>query len=140
MVSTIKNWLGVNIEKIGSGYAKRQVDSRYVVSVIDEQGYAIGRIGNTIQSDSKEIKLMSTTMGAMGKNQYNMEKEIEFYANKLYCVDQRIEVSSFYNLLLFLKNGKHTSYLFCYASKMFSFVGSVTNNIPIIILIFLLLL
>ena len=29
-----KNWLGVNIEKTGSGYAKRYVDRRCVVSVI----------------------------------------------------------------------------------------------------------
>ena len=30
-----KNWLGVNIDKVGSGYYKRYVDSRCVVSVID---------------------------------------------------------------------------------------------------------
>ena len=60
--------MGVNIGKNGSVSAKRYVDSRFMVSVIDEEGDAIGRFGNTIKSDSKEIKLMSTTMGAMGKN------------------------------------------------------------------------
>ena len=44
---------------------------------------------------------MSSKMGAMGKNMHNVEKEIEFYADKLNCVSQRIGVSSFYNLLLF---------------------------------------
>ena len=51
-----KNWLGVNIEKIGSGYAKRYVDGRCVVSAMDKQGDAIGEISNTTQIASKEIK------------------------------------------------------------------------------------
>ena len=48
---------------------------------------------------------MSTTIGVIVKNLHNVEKEIELYANKLHCVDQWIEVSIFYNLLLFSKNG-----------------------------------
>ena len=48
-----KNWLGVNIEKIGSRSAKSYVDSRCVVSVIDEQGYDIGKTGNIMQSALK---------------------------------------------------------------------------------------
>ena len=48
-------------------------------------------------------------MDEMGNNFYNIEKEIELYANKLHNSDQRIEVSSFYNILLLLKNRKHKS-------------------------------
>ena len=79
-------------------------------------------------------------MDAMGENLHHVKKYIELFANKHHRVNQWIEEISVYIFLLFSKNGKHTSYRFCYASKMFSFVGSVTNNIPIIILIFLLLL
>ena len=58
---------------------------------------------------------MYTTMGAMGNNLHNAEKEIKLYANKLHRVNQRIEENSIYILLLFSKNGKHTSYHSCYA-------------------------
>ena len=70
-----------------------------------EQGYAIGKIINTTQIASKEIQEMSTTMGAMGNNLHNAKKQIELYANKFHNVDQQIEVSSFYNFLLFSKMG-----------------------------------
>ena len=50
MVSTIKIGWESTFKKIGSGSARRYVDSCCVVSVIDEQGYAIGKIGSTIQS------------------------------------------------------------------------------------------
>ena len=58
---------------------------------------------------------MSATIGAIVNNLHNVEKEIELYANKLHRVNQWIEVSIFYNLLLFSKNGMHTSYHSCYA-------------------------
>ena len=38
------NWLVVDVAKVGQGSAKRYVDSRCVVGVIDEQGEAIGRL------------------------------------------------------------------------------------------------
>ena len=132
--------VGSQYWKIGSGSAKRYVESRCVVSEIDEQGDDIGKIGNTLQSASKWIKVMSTTMVGMGKNLHNIYKEIEFYANKLHRADQQIEVSSFYILLLYWKNGKHTSYHYCYAYIYFSFVGIVKITIHIIIIIFFLFL
>ena len=36
-----KNWLDVAIKKVGQGSAKRYVDSRSVVKVIDKQGEVI---------------------------------------------------------------------------------------------------
>ena len=69
-----KNCLGINIEKIGKICAKLYVDSRCVISVMYEQGYAIGKIINTTQIASKEIQEMSTTMGAMGNNLHNAKK------------------------------------------------------------------
>ena len=86
-----------------------------MVSVIDEQEDAIGKIFKTMQGASKEMKLTSITMVEMGETLNNMKKETVLYANKLYHVGQLIEVSSFYNLILFCKNGNHTSYHYCYA-------------------------
>ena len=58
-------------------------------------------------------------MGAMGNNLHNVEKEIEFYENKLHRVYLRIEISNFSIILLYSKNGKHTSYHWCYAYNFF---------------------
>ena len=43
-----KSWLGVNIDKTGSGYSNRCVDSPCVVSVIENQGDAIGRLSHNL--------------------------------------------------------------------------------------------
>ena len=53
MVSTIKIGWESTLKKIGSGYAKRYVDGRCVVSAMDKQGDAIGEISNTMQIASK---------------------------------------------------------------------------------------
>ena len=66
--------MGVNIDKVGSGYSKRYVDSRFVVSVIYNQWDNIGRISHNLQNYSKEIKRMSTKMGGMGKDVIFFEK------------------------------------------------------------------
>ena len=62
------NWLDVAIKKVGQGYAKRYVDSRSVVKVIDEQGKAIGRLQEMIVNSSRDISIMSTTMGGMAQD------------------------------------------------------------------------
>ena len=91
MIDGLKKRLGVNIDKFGSGSSNRYVDSCCVVSVIYEQGYAIGRLSQTLQSAPKEIRIMSTTMGEIGKDVQYIEKEMEYYASKLHQVDQRID-------------------------------------------------
>ena len=70
------NWLAVDVLKIGQGSAKRYVGSRCVVMVIDKQGEAIGRFHQTIHNVTKHINIMSTTMGGMVQDLYNMGKEI----------------------------------------------------------------
>ena len=52
MVTTIK-LVGSQHGKIVSWYVKIYVHSRFVVSVIDEQGYLIGKIGSIMESASK---------------------------------------------------------------------------------------
>ena len=74
------NWLDVAIKKVGLGYAKRYVNSRSVVKVIDEQGEAIGRLHETIMNSSKDISIMSTTMGGMAQDLQSYGKEMEYYA------------------------------------------------------------
>ena len=39
-----KTWLDVAIKKVGQGSAKRYVNSRSIVKVINKQGEAIGRL------------------------------------------------------------------------------------------------
>ena len=92
-------------------------------------------------------------MGVMVNNLHSMGKEIEFYANKLHCVDQRIEVSSFYILLLFSKMGsiqvtipvmliifflcwEHNKHRTYYAYNIFTFFENITTNILYMIPIF----
>ena len=79
--------MAVDISKFSQGSAKRYVDSRSVVSVIDEQGEAIGRLHEIIQNANKHINIMSTTMVGMGQDLHNMGKEMEYYAAKLRQVD-----------------------------------------------------
>ena len=87
------NWLDVAIKKVGLGYAKRYVDSRSVVKVIDEQGEAIGRLHETIVNSSKDISIMSTTMGGMAQDLQSYVKEMEYYVAKIHLVEKRVGVS-----------------------------------------------
>ena len=59
------NCLDVDIKKVVQGYAKRYVDSSSVVRIFDEQGEAVGILHKTIVNASKDISIMSTTMGGM---------------------------------------------------------------------------
>ena len=86
-------WLDVAIKKVGQGSAKRYVDDRSVVKVIDEKGEVIGRLNETIVNSSKDISIMSTTMGGMAQDLQSYGKEMEYYATKLHQVDKRVEVS-----------------------------------------------
>ena len=82
----------------------------------------------------------------MGENLHHVKKYIELFSNKHHRVNQWIEEISVYIFLLFSKNGKHTSYHYCYAyyfppllqakkyptyyySNPFDFFGSITTNI-----------
>ena len=87
------NWLDVAIKKVGQGSAKIYVDSHSVVRVIDEQGEAIGRLYETIVTATKDISIMSTTMGGMAQDLHSYGKEMEYYASKLNQVDKHVEVS-----------------------------------------------
>ena len=51
-------------------------DSCCVVRVKDDKEDAIGKIDNTMKSVPKEINVMSTTMGEIGKNLHNVEKNL----------------------------------------------------------------
>ena len=86
------NWLDVAIKKVGQGSAKRYVDSCSGVRVFDEQGGAIGRLHETIMNASKDISIMSTTMGGMAQDLQSYGKEMEYYAAKLHQVDKRVEI------------------------------------------------
>ena len=58
-----KNWLGFDISKVGHGYSKKYVGSRFLISVINEQGEVIGILNQTIQNASKGITTMSPIVG-----------------------------------------------------------------------------
>ena len=62
----------MDIAKVGQGSAKRYINSCCVVKVIDEQDEAIGRLHETIHNETKQINIMSTTMGVMGQDLHNM--------------------------------------------------------------------
>ena len=100
------NWLAVDITKAGQGSEKRYVDSRSVFRVIDEQGEAIGRLHEFIVIASKDISIMSTTMGGMAQDLQSYGKEMEYYAAKLHQVDKRVEVSNMFFLWQFFKTDK----------------------------------
>ena len=63
-----KHWLDITIKKVGQGSSKKYVDSHYIVKVIDEQGGVIRRLHETIVNSSKDISIMSTTMGGMAQD------------------------------------------------------------------------
>ena len=88
-----KNWLDVAIKKVGQSSAKRYVNSRSVVKVIYKQGEAIERLHETIVNSSKDISIMSTTMGGMAQELQSYGKEMEYYATKLHQVYKLVEVS-----------------------------------------------
>ena len=90
--------MAVDIAIVGQGSTKRYVDSRSVVRVIDKQGEAIGRLHKTIQNATKDINIMSTTMGGMTQNLQSYWKEMEYYWTKLRQVDKRVEVSHMFSL------------------------------------------
>ena len=76
--------MDITIKKVGQGSSKRYVDSCSVVKVIDEQGDAIRRLHETIVNSSKDINIMSTTIGGMAQNLQSYGKEMEHYATKLH--------------------------------------------------------
>ena len=92
------NWLAVDIAKVGQGSEKRYVDSCCIGRVIDDQGEAIGIFQQTILNATKNINIMSVTMGGMVQNFHNMVKETEYYAAKLHQVEKRVEVSNIFLL------------------------------------------
>ena len=47
----------------------------------------------TIVNYSKDISIMSTTMGGMAQDLQSYGKEMEYYATKLHQVEKRVEVS-----------------------------------------------
>ena len=69
-----KYWLTVDVSNFGQVSAKRYVNSRCVVRVINEQGKAIGILHQTIHDVTKHINIMSTKMGGMRQELYNMGK------------------------------------------------------------------
>ena len=99
--------MAVDIAKVGQGYAKRYIDSRCVVRVIDDQSEAIGRLYETIHNATKHINIMSTTMCGMVQDLQNTVKEMEYYASKLHQVDQHVEVINMFVLSQFLKTDKY---------------------------------
>ena len=88
-----KNWLGITIKKVGQCSSKRYVDSRSIVKVINEQGDVIRRLHKTIVNYSKDINIMSTTMGGMAQDLQSYGIEMNYYATKLQQVDKGVEVS-----------------------------------------------
>ena len=75
-------------------------------------------------------------MGAKGKNLHNVERNIEFYADKLHHIDQQIDVSIFYYLWLFFEKWVAYKLTFVLCFWYFPFVGSITINVPYMLLIF----
>ena len=69
-----KKWLVIDVSKVGQGSAQKYVDSSCVVTVIDEQGEAIGRLHQTIQNVTKNTNIMTTTTGGTGQDLHNMGK------------------------------------------------------------------
>ena len=64
----INDGLDVAIKKVGQGSSKRYVNSRSVVRVIDDQGETIGILHKTIVNTTKDISIMSNTMGGMAQD------------------------------------------------------------------------
>ena len=87
------NWLDITINKVGQGSSKRYIDSRSIVQVIDKQGDVIRRLHETIVNSSKDINIMSTTMGGIAQDLQSYGIEIKYYATELHQVDKCVEVS-----------------------------------------------
>ena len=87
------NWLDITIKKVGQGSSKRYVDSCSIVKVINEQGDVISRLHKTIVNSSKDISIMSTTMGGMAQDLQSYEIEMKYYATKIHQVEKRVELS-----------------------------------------------
>ena len=102
-----KHWLAVDVSKVDQGYAKRYVDSHWVVRVIDDQGEEIVILLQTIQNGIKVIDIMSTTMGGMVQNLHDMGKEMEYYAAKYHQMERRFEVSNMFFLWQFFLLDKY---------------------------------
>ena len=85
--------MDITIKKVGQGSSKRSVDSRSIVEVIDEQGAVIRRMHETIVTSSKDINIMSTTMGGMAQDLQSYGIEMNSFATKLHQLDERVEVS-----------------------------------------------
>ena len=75
-----KNWLDITIKKVVQGSSKRYVNSCSIVKVINEQGDVIRRLHKMIVNSSKDISIMSTTMGGMAQDLQSYGKEMEYYA------------------------------------------------------------
>ena len=104
--------MAVDIAKVGQGSSKRYVDSRSVVRVISDQGEAIGRLNETIVNDTKDISIMSTTMGGMAQDLQSYGKEMEYHSAKLHQVEKNVEVSHMFFLWNFKKTDKDFMVLF----------------------------
>ena len=85
--------MAVAISKVGQGSSKRYVDNCSVVRVIYEQGEVIDRLHETIVNATKDISIMSSTMGGTTQDLQNYGKEMEYYAAKFHQVEKRVEVS-----------------------------------------------
>ena len=87
-----KKWLDITIKKVGQGSSKRYVGSRSIMKVIDKQGDVISIFNKMIVNSSKDVNIMSTTMGGMAQNLQSYGIETKYYATKLHQVDIRVEV------------------------------------------------
>ena len=83
---------------MGRGSSKIYGDRRCLIRVIEKQGDAIGRLKQKVNNDSKGINITPTTMGSMGQDFKNLEKETKYYASKLHQVYKRVGVSNIYDL------------------------------------------
>ena len=95
--SNKNNWLAVDVSKVGQDSAKRYVNSRCIVRIIDKKVEAIDRLHQIIQTFTKGINIMSTKMGGMGQDLHNTVKEMKYYAAKIYQVDKCVEVCNIFS-------------------------------------------
>ena len=92
--------MDITIKKVGQGSFKRYVGSRSIFKVIDKQGDVVRRLHETIVNSSKDINIMSTTIGGMARDLQSYGIEMNYYATKLHQVDKRVELSF---ILLFFR-------------------------------------
>ena len=84
--------------------AKSSVDGHCVVKVVDKKSEAIGRLHQTIQNANEGINIISSAMGGMVQDLYNMGKDMDYYAAKLHQVEKRVELSNMFFLWLFFSS------------------------------------